>query len=65
MLHPPRDAEIVHPPYPGSAGMTPPMRGVEAITLDSYPEVASIEPPDPHVHALGLALALTVVALRR
>ncbi|WP_441289455.1 hypothetical protein ACSRUE_01445 [Sorangium sp. KYC3313] len=36
---------------------------------DPRPDVASIEPPDPLVHALvhalGLALAVAVVALRR
>ncbi|MDC0680364.1 hypothetical protein [Sorangium atrum] len=66
MILPPQDAEILDPPYPGvTASPVSPRHGVEMTVSDPRPDVASIEPPDPLVHALGLALAVVVVALRR
>ncbi|WP_437534152.1 hypothetical protein WME79_08645 [Sorangium sp. So ce726] len=76
MILPPQDAVILGPPipnvtacltppHPGIVGRTSPSAGVEMTLSDPCSYVASIEPPDPHVHALGLALAIALVALRR
>jgi hypothetical protein len=66
MVRPPQDAIILGPPIPNvTASPISPRHGVEMTVSDPRPDVASIEPPDPLVHALGLALAIAVVALRR
>ncbi|WP_437799520.1 hypothetical protein [Sorangium sp. So ce693] len=66
MVHPPQDADVIDAPNPNViASPIPPRHGVEMTVFDPRHDVASIEPPDPHVHALGLALAVAFVALRR
>ncbi|WP_437301202.1 hypothetical protein [Sorangium sp. So ce426] len=66
MILPPQDADVIDPPNPGvTASIEPPDPGVAWIVDPPNPNVASIEPPDPLAHALGLVLAIAVAVLRR